>query len=647
MPYVTVYLTTDMKNCISLFPKNSIVSLLLVLFSTQAAAHTAVADLEKINGTDTALLYLKEGFQHILPLGFDHILFVLGLFLFSPKLKPVLLQATAFTVAHTVTLGLSVYQIINPPASIVEPLIALSIAYVALENIFAQKIKSTRIAVVFLFGLVHGMGFASALGELGLPQNRFFSSLLLFNIGVELGQITVILAAWLLLAKWLGNKPYYRKAVVIPLSVAILFISLYLLFARVNFTNERTTVVDTVFTDSVLNNYNVLPAVKHIDDEIAFWKERINPNEPDYTNSMRYAGALINRFHISGDIADVKKSDSVLLHVTKQFKGTEAAPYLSLSAHAMLQHEFVKADSFLTLAKNIGLKKYEAFGAGFDVSFELGNMSYAAVNLKGMQDATDYGYQFRKSKLMHYKGALDSSINAMKAAYQVSSANAILRQAALSNLGDLYIHSGEMKKAADCFIKCIRENSSDIHSLMGLGWIALVHDGNDSLAERIFQFASTKTKSPEPLFKLIAVAQQRQDTALEYRYATAFEVAVSDTCYGNMYHKYMIQLYTGVLNKPAHAVTIASKELLNRNTPQTNAWYAWALFKNRQTAAAMKVFNEKVSGKPLEGLELYWMGKLLQAVNKNSAAQQYFYEAEKNKYDLYPAVTKDLEVLLK
>lgn len=642
-----MYLTTDMKNYISLFSKNSIALLLLVLFSTQAAAHTAVADLEKINGTDTALLYLKEGFQHILPLGFDHILFVLGLFLFSPKLKPVLLQATAFTVAHTVTLGLSMYKIINPPASIVEPLIALSIAYVALENIFAQKIKSTRIAVVFLFGLVHGMGFASALGELGLPQNRFFSSLLLFNIGVELGQITVILAAWLLLAKWLGNKPYYRKAVVIPLSVAILFISLYLLFARVNFTNERTTVVDTVFTDSVLNNYSVLPAVKHIDDEIAFWKERINFNEPDYTNSMRYAGALINRFHISGDIADVKKSDSVLLHVSKQFKGTEAAPYLSLSAHAMLQHEFVKADSFLTLAKNIGLKKYEAVGAGFDVSFELGNMSYAAVNLKGMQDATDYGYQFRKSKLMHYKGALDSSINAMKAAHELSSANAVLRQAALSNLGDLYIHSGEMKKAADCFIKCIRENSSDIHSLMGLGWIALVHDRNDSLAERIFQFASTKTKSPEPLFKLIAVAQQRQDTALEYRYATAFEVAISDTNYGNMYHKYMIQLYTGVLNKPAHAVTIASKELLNRNTPQTNAWYAWALFKNGQTAAAMKVFNEKVSGKPLEGLELYWMGKLLQAVNKNSAAQQYFYEAEKNKYDLYPAVTKDLELLLK
>jgi tetratricopeptide (TPR) repeat protein len=193
----------------------------------------------------------------------------------------------------------------------------------------------------------------------------------------------------------------------------------------------------------------------------------------------------------------------------------------------------------------------------------------------------------------------------------------------------------------------LRDNSADIHSLMGLGWIALVHDRNDSLAEKIFQFAATKTKSPEPLFKLIAVAQQRQDTILEYRYAKQFETAVSDTRYGNMYNKYLIQLYTGVLNKTADAVTIAARELVNRNTAQTNAWYAWALYNNGQATAAMNVFNEKVSGKPLEGLELYWMGKLLKAVNRNSAATPYFYEAEKNKYDLYPVVTRDLEELLK
>src|SRR5947208_10644366 len=108
-----------------------------VLQSQSLSAHTVVNELEKMSGRDAALLYLALGYTHILPLGLDHILFVLSLYLLSPKLKPVLWQATAFTVAHSVTLGLSMYHVINPPATIVEPVIALSIAYVALENILS------------------------------------------------------------------------------------------------------------------------------------------------------------------------------------------------------------------------------------------------------------------------------------------------------------------------------------------------------------------------------------------------------------------------------------------------------------------------------------------------------------------------------
>ena len=183
-----------------------VIALISVLVSLSPFAHTSIIDLENMSKTDAAFLYIKLGYMHIIPLGLDHILFVLSLFLLNPKLKSVLWQATAFTVAHTVTLGLSMYHVINLPANIVEPLIALSIIYVALENIFSHQLKVTRIGIVFLFGLIHGMGFASVLGQLGLPQNSYLSSLLMFNIGVELGQITVIAAAYFLLAKWFGNK---------------------------------------------------------------------------------------------------------------------------------------------------------------------------------------------------------------------------------------------------------------------------------------------------------------------------------------------------------------------------------------------------------------------------------------------------------
>jgi len=188
-----------------------------------------------MSGTDAAFVYLKLGYNHILPLGLDHILFVLSLFLLSPKLKPVLWQATAFTVAHSITLGLAMYHIISPPANIVEPLIALSILYVALENIVSPRLKPSRIGVVFLFGLVHGLGFAGALGQLGLPVNAYLISLVMFNAGVELGQLTIILLAYFLMAKWFGTKSYYRRRIVIPVSAFIVVVAGFWTVQRILF----------------------------------------------------------------------------------------------------------------------------------------------------------------------------------------------------------------------------------------------------------------------------------------------------------------------------------------------------------------------------------------------------------------------------
>ncbi|MEO6346991.1 MAG: HupE/UreJ family protein [Aquaticitalea sp.] len=227
-----------MKNQLSktIFIKATL-SFLLILLATQTAnAHVVVVDLEDMSKTDAVLLYLKLGFEHIIPLGIDHILFVLSLFLLNPKLKPILLQATAFTVAHTVTLGLSMYQVINPPSAIVEPIIAISIMYVAMENILSPKLKPSRIGIVFLFGLIHGMGFASVLSNLGLPNDSFLTSLLLFNVGVELGQITIIILAYFLLGKFFGDKPYYRKYIVIPISALIFIIATYWTIERIFFT---------------------------------------------------------------------------------------------------------------------------------------------------------------------------------------------------------------------------------------------------------------------------------------------------------------------------------------------------------------------------------------------------------------------------
>ncbi len=170
--------------------------------------------------------FLVLGFEHILPLGLDHILFVLGLFLLSARLKPLLWQVTAFTIAHSATLALSMYDVVSLPSQLVETLIALSIVYVAVENLFLSELKPWRPALVFAFGLLHGLGFAGVLRELQLPRDEFVTALVSFNVGVELGQLAVVALAFLAVG-WARDKPGYRRYVVIPASLAIAAVGLF------------------------------------------------------------------------------------------------------------------------------------------------------------------------------------------------------------------------------------------------------------------------------------------------------------------------------------------------------------------------------------------------------------------------------------
>ena len=179
--------------------------------------------------------YIVLGFTHILPHGLDHMLFVLGLYLLSGRARSVLLQVSAFTVAHSITLGLSMYGILTLPSKVVEPLIAISIAYVAIENIFQSELKSWRIALVFAFGLLHGLGFAGALQELGLPRSEFLIALLSFNVGVEAGQLTVIAGAFLLVGWYCSKQIWYRSRVVVPASMAIACTAVYWTVERMFF----------------------------------------------------------------------------------------------------------------------------------------------------------------------------------------------------------------------------------------------------------------------------------------------------------------------------------------------------------------------------------------------------------------------------
>jgi len=179
--------------------------------------------------------YTLLGFKHIIPKGLDHILFVLALFLLSPKLRPLVLQVSIFTLAHTITLFLGTLNIITIPAIIVEPIIALSIFFIAIENLFTENIRSTRPYIVFIFGLLHGLGFAGVLNEIGISTDLFVLSLISFNIGVELGQISVIIFSYVLIALSFQKKSWYRNRVTKPISIIVASIGFYWFIQRLFF----------------------------------------------------------------------------------------------------------------------------------------------------------------------------------------------------------------------------------------------------------------------------------------------------------------------------------------------------------------------------------------------------------------------------
>ena len=215
-----------------MFKKIGILITLLILVQF-VFGHSINYALQDAPVNEVVWFYFLLGFKHIIPSGVDHILFVVSLCLLSTNIKTIFWQATAFTVAHSITLALSMKNIIVAPGAVVEPIIAMSIVFVAIENMLLTELKIWRILIVFLFGLIHGMGFASSLNEIGLPVGKFYTSVIAFNAGVELGQITIITVIFACIIIPLRNKTWYRAGIVYPISGVIALVAAFWTIQRI------------------------------------------------------------------------------------------------------------------------------------------------------------------------------------------------------------------------------------------------------------------------------------------------------------------------------------------------------------------------------------------------------------------------------
>lgn len=191
---------------------------------------------------DNLLTFIELGFRHILPLGLDHVLFIAAMYLAARSWRALLLQVTAFTLAHTVSLGLATTGVVTPPAGVVEPLIAASIVVVALMAVIRRAQTHWKTSIVLLFGLLHGLGFAGVIQGY-LEGAEFVTGLIGFNLGVELGQLVVIgvvgavcVAGRGLLAR-IGLPEGYRPFILVPASSLIALVGLVMLLGRLPYTS--------------------------------------------------------------------------------------------------------------------------------------------------------------------------------------------------------------------------------------------------------------------------------------------------------------------------------------------------------------------------------------------------------------------------
>lgn len=165
--------------------------------------------------------FVSIGFDHVIPLGWDHILFIIGMALSSLLWRKLLILVSLFTLAHTITLGMSMYGLVVISSSIIEPLIAFSIAFVAFENLFKFKNDLISRVIVFGFGLIHGLGFANMLKDFDMTKENLMSTLIGFNVGVELAQVVIVLGIFLSLLLLKKLQVNYRVWAVIPASLLI------------------------------------------------------------------------------------------------------------------------------------------------------------------------------------------------------------------------------------------------------------------------------------------------------------------------------------------------------------------------------------------------------------------------------------------
>ena len=406
--------------------------------------------------------------------------------------------------------------------------------------------------------------------------------------------------------------------------------------------HERNqTITDARDYDRYLLNA-INASVNPLDEQIKFWKDRLDRNSNDEVAVVKLAGLYAGHFKTSGEISDLQLSDSLYHTVLKIKPAGSVEIYQSLVANAITQHKFRLAKDYVDKALAIKDKKAASLMMLTDVSLELGDYATARRTLQQFKNKNSFAYLIREVKLKDHEGDLEGAITSMERAYQRIHGNKELAQWALSNLADMYGHAGRISDAYKNYLRALEINPNDDYALKGIAWIALSYDHDSREAKRIINNLASRKKMPESHLFLAEVASFEGNENEKFAQLKMFKSSVSRPPYKTMYHKYLAEIEAEDFHNPDASIEIAKAEIANRPTPQSFDLLSWGLYHRGDYSQALDIATRNVEGQTFEPDAYYHLGMIYLANGNKLKGKQYLDEALKSEFELGPSVTRNI-----
>lgn len=354
--------------------------------------------------------------------------------------------------------------------------------------------------------------------------------------------------------------------------------------------------------------------------EINFWNNRLNADTGSFANMLEVGFNTLAHFKLTGHVNDLSFADSLFYGVIQKLNNKDAGAYLALTQNAITQHRFKDAEKYIYAAEKIGADAGIINLLKFDVSMELGNYLQAELCLKSITEKEkNFDYLIRKAKFEDHLGNAATSINEMEKAYNIVKNNnkKSTQIWVTTNLADMYSHSGRIQDAYKMYVKSLQLDSANLYALKGIATICFANDKNGDEAERIFKFILSTTDAPDLNLNLAEISEWKGDTKAKNEYLLTFLAKIeSNKKYGNMYNKYLVDVYLNDKLDIAKGLSIAENEMNNRRTPETYSWLALANYKANNISLATEIINKNVLNKTFEPHALYAAAVVLSKTDK-------------------------------